>query len=168
MPTKAISVPVQLPHPALPSADWADRYEVQIPQSDLTAIEITRMAFAEFPQWGRMLLRLRNVFAGLVGLKTSGDKTPRTLEMIGMFPVLLQTERQVVLGFDDTHLDFRVVIDMAESGDGFQTIGATTLVYRKIWFGKLYITVIGPFHRLIVSSMLSGFRRKQMAISSRR
>ena len=166
MTTKPISAHVRLPHPALPSANWADRYEVQIPQSDLTAIEITRMAFAEFPKWGRLLLRVRNVFAGLVGLKTSGDKTPRTLEMIGMFPVLQQTDRQVVLGFDDTHLDFRVVVDIADSGGGFQTIGATTLVYRKIFLGKLYIVAIGPFHRLIVSAMLAGLRRKRMAISS--
>ena len=166
MTTKPISVPVRLPHPALPSANWADRYEVQIPQSELTAIEITRMAFAEFPKWGRMLLRVRNIFAGLVGLKTSGDKTPRTLEMIGMFPVLGQTDRQVVLGFDDKHLDFRVVFDIADSG-GFQTIGATTLVYRKIFLGKLYIVAIGPFHCLIVSAMLAGLRRKRIAISLR-
>ena len=145
MTTKPISAHVRLPHPALPSANWADRYEVQIPQSDLTAIEITRMAFAEFPQWGRMLLRVRNVFAGLVGLKTSGDKTPRTLEMIGMFPVLQQTDRQVVLGFDDTHLDFRVVIDMAESGDGFQTIGVTTLSIARSFLASSTLSRSGRF-----------------------
>ena len=60
------------------------------------------------------------------------------------FPVVSETPEQVVLGFDDSHLDFRVVVTVAA---GKATL--TTIVRRRNWLGRAYLFAILPFHRLI-------------------
>jgi len=57
------------------------------------------------------------------------------------------------LGLDDRHLDFRIIVDRREVNSGFR-LRATTLVERHNVFGRLYIAVITPFHRLIVQSVM--------------
>jgi hypothetical protein len=46
-----------------------------------------------------------------------------------------------------------VVVDVAAIGAG-QQVTATTLVKTHNRFGRTYLTLILPFHRLIVASML--------------
>jgi hypothetical protein len=59
----------------------------------------------------------------------------------------------LVAGFDDSHLDFRVVVDVISSGDR-QCVTATTLVLTHNRLGRVYLAIILPFHRLVVRSML--------------
>jgi len=56
-------------------------------------------------------------------------------------------------GFNDKHLDFRLVVDVAPDGPA-RSITATTLVLTHNWLGRAYLAVILPFHRLIVPAML--------------
>jgi hypothetical protein len=86
------------------------------------------------------------------GLKTSGgERAPR--EIIGTFPVVSETPERLVAGFNDRHLDFRVVVDVATAGRR-QSVTATTLVLTHNWLGRTYLKVIMPFHRLVVRAML--------------
>jgi invasion protein IalB len=62
-----------------------------------------------------------------------------------------------VAGFNDAHLDFRLVVDVATAKAG-QQITATTLVRTHNRLGRAYLTAILPFHRLIVRSMLRRVR----------
>jgi hypothetical protein len=105
------------------------------------------------PRWAEALLTLRNILVKPFGLKTSGagGTTPR--QMIGIFPIVSETSDRLVAGFNDSHLDFRFVVDVAASGDR-QQVTATTLVLTHNWFGRTYLTLILPFHRLIVRAML--------------
>ena len=73
--------------------------------------------------------------------------------MIGMFPVLSETPDRVVAGFNDKHLDFRVVVDVATFPDN-QQVTATTLVLTHNLLGRIYLAIIKPFHRLIVPAMM--------------
>jgi hypothetical protein len=73
--------------------------------------------------------------------------------MIGIFPVISETPERLVAGFDDRHLDFRVVVDVASSGQG-QDVTATTLVLTHNLLGRTYLAIITPFHRLIARTML--------------
>lgn len=148
-------VPVTLPHPALPGADWADCYERTVPGHGLTATAAAQRTLGDFPAWVRSLIWLRNAAVRPFGLKSGGYHPAGHAQMIGLFPVISRSDEQIVLGFDDTHLDFRVVIDVRRGGEFGQIAGVTTLVHRKILMGKLYIGVITPFHRLIVRTMLS-------------
>jgi hypothetical protein len=155
----------RLPHPALPQADWADCYQLSVPAASLTAIEAARLMLGYTPFWISSLMRLRNLIVGpLLGLRTDTHDLPEGAEMIGIFPVLSQSERQVVVGFDDRHLDFRIVIDVEETGGG-KRVSAMTLVQRKILIGRLYLAAITPFHNLIVSTALAGLNNKTVAFN---
>lgn len=159
MPPRIHTVPVTLPHPALPLADWADCYECLVPGQSTTAISAAKRSLGDFPPWVRTLMWLRNAIVSPFGLKGSGYVVDSKAEMIGLFPVLSRSSEQAVLGFDDTHLDFRIVIDVRQAGELAQRVSVTTLVRRKILLGKIYIAVIAPFHRLIVKTMLSRLYR---------
>ena len=60
-------------------------------------------------------MSLRNTLVAPFGLKTSGASAAR--EMIGIFPIVSQTPDRLVAGFNDSHLDFRVVVDVTAPGD---------------------------------------------------
>lgn len=150
-------IPVTLPHPALPLADWADCYERLVPGPPASAIAFARRGLDQFPGWVRALLLIRNALVSPFGLKGSG--ADGKAEMVGFFPIVSQSSNQAVLGFDDTHLDFRIVVDVSPAGELAQRVSVTTLVRRKILFGRVYIALITPLHRLIVRTMLSRLSR---------
>ena len=150
-------VAVRLPSPALPGADWADAFEIDVHDRRLTAINAARLTLGRMPDWVRRLMTVRNALGRIVGLKTGAEPgAPDHKEKIGIFPVLSTSDREVVLGFDDWHLDFRVVVEAVPLGDQGTRLRATTLVQRKNLFGRLYIGVVGPFHRMIVPTALRG------------
>lgn len=147
-------IAVKLPDSRLPGADWADCFEIHVPGKSLTAIEAARLTLDEMPDWIRLLLRLRNSFAGIVGLKTGADRTLSAEKKVGIFPLISQEDQTVVLGLDDWHLDFRIVVNVESDSAGGTLLRSTTLVRRKNLFGRLYIGAITPFHRLIVPTVL--------------
>jgi hypothetical protein len=61
---------------------------------------------------------------------------------------------QVVMGFDDAHLDFRVVVEVT-SNCRRQQVTATTFVRTRNHLGRLYLAAVKPFHRMIVPAMLA-------------
>ena len=150
------AVPVRLPDSILPDADWADAYEIVLPARRLTAIEATRLTLGRMPGWARQLLAVRNILGRLVGLKTGSEPVPSGHQKIGIFPIVSQSDHQVVLGFDDWHLDFRVVVEVTDHGETGSRLRTTTLVRRKNLFGRLYIGLVTPFHKMIVQSTLRG------------
>jgi Protein of unknown function (DUF2867) len=109
---------------------------------------------AHQPRWIGALVALRDCLVTPFGLKTAEDPRVRnSADLIGIFPVLSQSPGRLVAGFDDSHLDFRVVVDVATSGPG-QQVTATTLVLTHNRFGRIYLVIILPFHRVIVRSVL--------------
>jgi hypothetical protein len=137
----------------LAGAQFADAFSLEIDGRALDARKAAEKIFARSPAWIDALLRLRNVIVTPLGLKTSAASETRPREMIGMFPVLSETPDRLVAGFDDRHLDFRVVVDVATSGQG-QDVTATTLVLTHNLLGRIYLAIILPFHRLIVPAMM--------------
>jgi hypothetical protein len=125
----------------LPGFQFADAYKVPAPRG-IDAIEATRQAFAHGPPWVRTLLGLRNRLGRLVGLRPAPASG---------FPVIRQAPDEVVMGFDDKHLDFRIV---ATVNGGFVTL--TTIVrWHNVW-GRVYLAAIMPFHRAIAARMIEG------------
>jgi hypothetical protein len=155
---RPIKILPRLPHPALPEADWADCYQLRVNDRNLTALDASRLMLGHFPPWVRMLMTIRNMVVAPFGVKASTVHSAEEMEMIGIFPIVSQSPRQVVLGFDDRHLDFRAVIDVSECG-GQTLVSAMTLVKRKFLFVKIYLAAITPFHNLIVATMLANLNR---------
>jgi hypothetical protein len=141
------------PATLLAGAQFIDAYRVAVNGVALDARKAAERMFSRGPRWIEVLLRLRNMIVAPFGLKTSGEGEPASGGMIGIFPVVSETPERLVAGFNDHHLDFRVVVDVAQTG-GRQEVTSTTLVLTHNWLGRTYLAVIMPFHRLIARAML--------------
>ena len=137
----------------LAGAQFADAFRIAVEGPPLDARNAAQRMMGRSPRWIETLQALRNALVAPFGLKTSGAREATAAGAIGIFPVLSETPDRLVAGFDDSHLDFRVVVDVAASGQG-QQITATTLVRTHNLLGRSYLAIILPFHRLIVRSML--------------
>lgn len=117
-----------------------------------SAEQLTKQALGQMPSWVKRLMQLRNAIVGLFGLKTGDvgtthDQMPDKLEVgdkMGVFRVCYISEDEIILGEDDKHLDFRISILKSDTG----SILSTWVRPHNI-FGKAYLTIIMPFHRLI-------------------
>jgi Protein of unknown function (DUF2867) len=139
----------------LAGAQFADAYRITVSDAKLDARAAAERIFSRMPGWAKMLLDLRNAIVAPLGLKTSGADDATGRGVIGLFPVLSETSGQLIAGFNDHHLDFRIVVDVAPvDGSRDQEITATTLVLTHNLLGRAYLLVILPFHRLIAKSML--------------
>jgi hypothetical protein len=139
--------------PLLDGADFADAFRIVIAGTALDARQAAMRMLARPPLWVDALISLRNLMVAPFGLKSSGADDAGPRGSIGIFPVISETPQRLVVGFDDHHLDFRAVIDVVASGRG-QEVTATTLVRTHNRFGRTYLALIMPFHRLIVRDML--------------
>jgi len=139
-------------------AHFVDAYRVSVAAGDLDATDAARSILAHPPAWIDALMALRNALVTPFGLKASTGAEDRRGK-IGIFPIESATRSRVVLGFDDRHLDFRVVVEVVGAG-GASEVTATTVVRLNNRLGRAYLAAILPFHRLIVRSMLSQVARR--------
>ena len=137
----------------LAGAQFADAFRVTVADAKLDARAAAMRMFSRNPRWVQVLLDLRNAIVAPFGLKTSGAEDATARGMIGLFPVLAETPERLVAGFDDHHLDFRVVVDVLPAASG-QEVTATTLVLTHNWLGRAYLAAIMPFHRMIAKTLL--------------
>jgi len=137
----------------LSGAQFIDAYSIAIDDAALDARRAAEKMLARAPRWIEALLALRNHLVTPFGLKTSTSYEASASEIIGIFPIVSQSPDRLVAGFDDHHLDFRVVVDVAACGHG-QRVTATTLVRTHNLLGRAYLAIILPFHRLVVRAML--------------
>jgi len=153
--SRAVEVAPRLPDPAMPDADWADTFELTSQQSFGDIRELARETVGSMPPWARALLTIRNLIVRPLGLKPDGmNDAVNAAEMIDIFPIISQTSERIVLGLDDSHLDFRIVLERNHHLSG-NRVRLTTLVRRHNLFGRLYIAAITPFHKAIVRASLS-------------
>ncbi|HEV7318435.1 MAG TPA: DUF2867 domain-containing protein [Ensifer sp.] len=156
MKPRAVAAP--LPNRHLPNADWADRFELALDGKGMTAAEAAERSLGRSPRWVRNLLRIRNGAVSIIGLKTAAPG-PGRLGLVGAFPVLEKSDDEVVLGLDDKHLDFRIVVDVRAGSAVNQIVGVTTLIRRHNALGRVYLAAVMPFHKMIVPTLLEGVGR---------
>ncbi len=138
----------------LAGAQFSDAFGLEVDGRTLDARQAAERMMGRAPRWIDALLTLRNILVAPFGLKTSGAGATAPRDMIGIFPVISQAPERLVAGFNDSHLDFRVVVDVATHGAG-QQVTATTLVKTHNRLGRTYLAIILPFHRLVVRAMLA-------------
>ncbi len=71
---------------------------------------------------------------------------------IGFFKIFSISETEIILGANDKHLDFRAIITKDKAL--VYNIKVITLVSYNNTFGKIYMTIIKPFHRIVVKSLV--------------
>lgn len=130
-------------HKRYKDGDFLDCFSVESELSPRRAAEI----ITAFPAWAMALLKLRGLLVAPFGLSAKG---PDAANKLGIFPVEHDGETEVIAGFDDRHLDFRVSV-LSENGH----ISLATWVHRHNLGGRLYLAVILPFHILITRNALA-------------
>ena len=137
----------------LSGAQFVDAFRAEIGAAPLTAREACTRMVLHGPRWVDVLTRLRNILVTPFGLKKSGEGAPAPGGLIGLFPVLSETPERLVAGFNDSHLDFRIVVDVA--GDAAsREVTLTTLMKTNNLLGRSYLTLITPFHKLVARGMM--------------
>jgi Protein of unknown function (DUF2867) len=132
---------------------FIDAYSIAIDDAALDARRAAEKMLVRGPGWIEARLALRNYLVTPFGLKTFAKNEASASDIVGIFPIVSQSPDRLVAGFDDHHLDFRVVVDVAACGHG-QRVTATTLVRTHNLLGRTYLAIILPFHRLVVRAML--------------
>ena len=100
-----------------------------------------------FPGWARTLLALRRVLVTPFGLRHEG---PDDGDRIGPFPVTAETPEEIIAGFDDAHLDFRICVHCAQG-----RVSLATWVHPHNIGGRAYLALIMPFHIAIARNALA-------------
>lgn len=150
------------------SYHYADSFEGELTdvQQNLTTAKVGKAFFSSGPEWIEKLFALRNSIVKRLGLKTPTKTTDKQAQLaqfngevgerLGLFEVLYRDEKEVVLGEDDKHLNFRVSLFLDDIGaiqlQKRLTI-TTTVQFHNLW-GRLYFLPVKPLHRLIVPTML--------------
>ncbi|PJI91297.1 uncharacterized protein DUF2867 [Yoonia maricola] len=134
-------------HTRRTKGDFLDCYTVT---SDMDVRRAAKI-ITDFPAWGKMLLQVRRVITAPFGLDNDG---PNVADKVGIFPVESETDDELIAGFDDKHLNFRVAV-MSHAG---QVSLATWVAPHNIG-GRIYLAAIMPFHIAIVRNALARVAR---------
>ena len=135
--------------------DFQDAYSVALSNSNISIENIYLNIFAHSPKWVDGLLQLRNNIVGLFGLdtyKNSPEISTNNLKIgskTGIFRIYAISDNEIIAGEDDKHLDFRVSILKQN-----EKVIISTLVHYNNNFGKAYMSLIMPFHKIVVKAML--------------
>ena len=105
-------------------------------------------------------MKIRDTLVAGFGLKTSGQllkaESSGKANRIGIFKIYSCSAREIILGEDDMHLDFRLsVLYQARPAEaGAPHLILSTVVHCHNLLGRIYIFLIAPFHRLVIKSIL--------------
>ena len=127
--------------------DFLDCYSIATPLPARAALELALRS----PAWAAALLKLRDTLVRPLGLKTAGHTAGHTSGLAGTggFPVEYEDAEEIIVGMDDSHLDFRITV---LKHDG--RVHIATWVHRNNALGRLYLALVIPFHNMILRSAL--------------
>jgi hypothetical protein len=141
-------------HRHITPGDYTDCWALP---GDTPAPAMLSHAFATLPGWFTTLLNLRNRIVSGLGLRVdTPDGAPRADlaalrqgDWIGLFQIHALSTEEAIIGTDDKHLDFRLVIGRA----GGQVYFGSWIHPHNIW-GRIYLTLVLPFHHPILRNTL--------------
>ena len=125
-----------------PKGDFLDCFRVTADVSPRQAAEV----ITAFPGWAGLLLKIRRLVTTPFGLSQDGPDAP---DKVGPFPVISETENELIAGFDDKHLEFQVSV-LRRDGQIF----LATWVHPHNIGGWAYLAAIYPFHVLVARDAL--------------
>lgn len=153
-------------HTCFNDGDFLDCYSVDLNRAGIPIAEIAQRIFIDLPGWVNTLLAVRDISVSLFRLKTTAE-LPKTLEhrsavaageYINFLCVRSVAENEIILGEDDRHLDFKISVCRETSSS--DSISLATWVHPHGLLGKTYLSIIRPFHVLIVRSRLRGLAKQ--------
>ena len=171
---KAVALPAQSRlSPTFSSADFSDAYAVQLPRDATTDPEqLARFILLNQAPWVSALMKLRDALVAGFGLKTVAhlaqtDGAPDD-RRIAIFKIYESDQHEILLGEDDSHLDFRISVlcnTVERTAQTGATVVLSTVVHCHNRLGRNYIRLIAPFHKAIVRSSLRRAVRRGWPLS---
>lgn len=167
-------------YPNRTSYDYSDSYEFTLNdfKNRLGILDVGKNFVKPGPKWFEMFFTLRNKIASILNLKTPKNSDSKDLiesykweigEQVGIFKVFDRTTDEIILGEDDTHLNFRVSLLLARDWNNRseKIITVTTIVVYNSWVGRLYFFVVKPFHRTFIPIILKrDYKKLELEINS--
>jgi len=147
---------------ALNDAYYSDSYSFCSRKTNRVALKIWLDHASKIPSWVNFLMASRNIIVSMFGLKNIGRigdiKTNIHIneyqvgDSVGIFTLLYLSDREVILGDSDKHLDVNVSVytEMNQA----HTISISTVVHVHNFLGKLYMFFVKPIHKIIVPSSI--------------
>jgi hypothetical protein len=142
---------------------YADAFRIDLAENrPIGMAELAYYLFgrkASFPSYVSWLLYLRDILVKPFNIRTTSQVNPANSQghRATFFELLQERENEIVLGEDDSHLDFRVsLLRTHEHGDQSRWhLTVTTFVRIHNLVGRIYFAAIKPFHKAIVMGTMN-------------
>lgn len=160
--------------PVYGQASYQDCYVENLSSDDFDGpVDLFLKMMHPMPWWVRSLMGVRNFIVRFFGLQTGSGMNEIVLNPdhyrvgshIDFFKITNLSEYEVVVSADDRHLTSSFSLLIREEGGGHQ-IYMTSVVHTQEKLGDVYMFVIAPFHRFIVSYLLKRLVKKLRGKSS--
>ena len=149
-------------------AYYFDAYQAPIVADERSALDIYLHMVNSTPEWVNWLMALRNKAVAVVGLKNLGHLSDvaqpksginyQVGDRVGIFSVLFLSDKEVILGESDKHLD--VKLSVYKMDENKPTVFISTVVHVHNVLGRLYMLFVTPMHKLIAPTMLKKIEAK--------
>ncbi len=144
--------------PLYEGSNLADAYGVDLPterarQMDMESL--ARVLLGSQPRWAQWLMVLRDAIVARFGIKTAKQLAAKRDGRIGIFRIYAVSDDEIIVGEDDSHLDFRLSVLRCRDAGRHGSVTLSSVVHCHNWVGRAYILLIRPFHKLIVRRSLA-------------
>jgi hypothetical protein len=144
------------------TADFRDSYRAPLRDADADVVDLFHAVFAHHPMWMKSLLMARNGVMRRLGVEapTAAEILQPNTEgpyvvgdTIGVWPIFVLTPTELIAGRDERHLDFRLSVLKSQDSAGPNVV-ISTICNAHNRFGRMYLRVIVPFHKLGVQHLI--------------
>lgn len=144
--------------PLYQGSNLADAYAVALPNVQARQMDMQSLArclLGNQPGWAQGLMAVRDAIVARFGIKTAKQLAAQRDGRIGIFRIYAVTDDEIILGEDDSHLDFRLSVLRNREAGRHGSVTVASVVHCHNAVGRTYILLIRPFHKLIVRRSLA-------------
>jgi len=152
--------------PLYAGSNLADAYAVALPTAQARQMDmpgLARIVLGSQPGWARKLMVLRDAIVVRFGIQTAKQLEAKPGKRIGIFRIYSVSDDEIILGEDDSHLDFRLSVLRDRNVGRHGSVTVSSVVHCHNGVGRAYILLIRPFHKLIVRRSLARAARRGFA-----
>jgi hypothetical protein len=152
--------------------DFSDSLGMRVERTDIDIHDVVNCFFTAAPGFVTHLMKLRDMIVGSMGLKT-GDYTKREKVVfekgkdMGLFKMFEKNDHEAIIGADDKHLNFRVSLYVNSEINTTEILISTMVVFNNRW-GKIYMGIVSPFHKVVVKSMIKHMQKSLTALPEKK
>lgn len=135
---------------------FRDALATAINDQSLSPSQLQFAIFAHLPGWVKKLMTIRNKIVGILGFTVgtnniSPDNDDLNLgDKVGFLQVIEKSEDEIISYAEDKHITFYLSVAKA---NGYVVV--SSLVNKKTLIGRIYVSLILPFHYIIARTVLN-------------